>query len=162
MTVLRCTISRALRAAWRACAARMTFCTMVLASFGMLLEVIGEHAAHGLGYGLGHLLVAELGLGLAFELGLHDLDADDGGEAFAEVVSADVELELVEHARCVGILLQGVGQSTAEAAEVGAAFVGVDVVDVAVEALVERGVVDHRHFDRDVVYFSFDVDDVLR
>ena len=33
--------------------------------------------------------VAELGLGLPLELRLRDLDADDGGQPFADVVAAD-------------------------------------------------------------------------
>ena len=39
--------------------------------------------------------VAELGLGLAFELRLRNLDADDGGQPFADVVAADALLQVL-------------------------------------------------------------------
>ncbi len=37
-------------------------------------------------------VAVQLALGLAFELGLRDLDADDGGEAFADIVASEVFL----------------------------------------------------------------------
>ncbi len=49
-------------------------------------ELVGHHALHkGLGFG-----VAELGLGLAFELRVGEFDGDHGRQAFAHVVAGQV------------------------------------------------------------------------
>ena len=75
--------------------------------------------------------VAQLGLGLAFELRVGELDADDGGQAFADVVAAhrlgsSSLSSLLFFAYCV----DRAGQGRPEAAEVRAALDGVDVVGV--------------------------------
>ncbi len=64
----------------------------------VLLEPVAElvvddplHEALGLG-------VAELGLGLALELRLAELDRDDRGEALADVVAGDPVLALLDQA----------------------------------------------------------------
>ena len=43
--------------------------------------------------------VAELGLGLALELRVGQLDADDGGQALADVVAGQVAVGVLEDAR---------------------------------------------------------------
>ena len=70
----------------------------VLALGGVLLEPGAElvvddalHEALGLG-------VAELGLGLALELRLAELDRDDRGQALADVVTRDAVLALLDQA----------------------------------------------------------------
>ena len=85
--LLRMTRSRALRAASRARAAVSDFSMMRRASPRVLLEVLrqalGERVLD-LALDLG---VAQLGLGLALELRIRQLDADDRRQAFAHVVA---------------------------------------------------------------------------
>ena len=78
-----------LRAAMRARAAEIALVTIVLASAGLRSNQSVEpfvagplHERLGLG-------VAELGLGLALELRLAELDRDDRGQALADVVAGE-------------------------------------------------------------------------
>ena len=124
---------------------------------GVLFEVVLQHLADGLVDGAAHLGVAELGLRLALELGFGHLDADDGREAFAEVVAGDLHLGLLQQAATVGVGLQRARQARAEAGEVGAALVGVDVVDVGVQVLAVACVVLHGYLYRDAFALALDV-----
>ena len=81
------------------------------------------------------LAVAELGLGLAFELGLRHLDADDGREALADVVAAHALVVLLDELVVAGVLVDRPRERRAEAAEVSAPLDRVDVVAVAVLVL---------------------------
>ena len=73
--------------------------------------------------------VAELGLGLAFELRIRDLDADDRGHAFADVVAADRRVfQVLREVVGVRVGVDRARQRGAEPGEVRAAFVRVDVV----------------------------------
>ena len=90
--------SRALRAAIRALRRGLRLADDVAALGGVLLEPGAElvvddplHEALGLG-------VAELGLGLALELRLGQLDRDDRGQALADVVAGDPVLALLDQA----------------------------------------------------------------
>ena len=65
----------------------------------VLLEVLAEAVGDGrLDLAL-HLGVAELRLGLALELRLGQLDADDRGQALAHVLAREVGVVVLEHAR---------------------------------------------------------------
>ena len=69
--------------------------------------------------------VAELGLGLPFELRPRNLDADDGGQAFADVVAADVRvLQVLRQVVLAGVEVDGPRQRRAEAREVRARLRG--------------------------------------
>ena len=73
--------------------------------------------------------VAELGLGLALELRLRDLDADDRGQPLADVVAADAGvLQVLRQVALGGVGVDGARQRGAEARQVRAALVRVDVV----------------------------------
>jgi hypothetical protein len=73
--------------------------------------------------------VPELRLGLSFELRLRDLDADDAGQTFADVVAADGGvLQVLREAALGRVVVDRAGERGAEAGQVRAAFVGVDVV----------------------------------
>ncbi len=97
---------------------------------GILFEVVTQSCRHGLIDGRRYLVVAELGLGLSLELRLGHLDRDDSRETLAEVVAVDIELQLGEHARVVGIFFQSTRQSAAETGKVRTALDRIDVVDV--------------------------------
>ena len=71
--------SRALRAASRARAACSDFWMMALAALGCSSRKICRCSLTVISDGAAHLGVAELGLGLALELGLAHLDAEDAG-----------------------------------------------------------------------------------
>ncbi len=93
----------------------------------------------------------ELALGLAFELRLRQLDADDGDEAFAHVVAAEILLHVLEEAKLLADGVDGARERGAEAGEMRAAVDGVDVVGEAEDGLGVAVVVLERDFDFDVV-----------
>ena len=92
--------------------------------------------------------VAQLGLGLALELRLAQLDRDDRGEALADVLAGEVGVLLLEHAPLAGELVDQRGQRRPEALLVGAALDGVDRVGEGVDRLGEAGVPLHRDLER--------------
>ena len=75
----------------------------------MLLQVCRQLLANDGVDDAHHLVVAELGLGLALELGFRHLDRDHGGEAFTEVVGSDFHflfLEFLEQAVLLGVSVE--------------------------------------------------------
>ena len=94
----------------------------------VLVEVLAEAVGDGgldLALDLG---VAELGLGLALELRVGQLDADDRGQALADVVAGQVAVGVAEHAGPARPIVERARQRRAEAGDVRAAVDGVDVV----------------------------------
>ena len=144
---LRRVRSRALRAAWRARAASTDFVHDLARLGRVLLEELAEQAVDGL---LDQSLdpgVAELGLGLALELRLGELHRDHRGQALADVLAAEVLVLLLEHALVAGVGVEGPRQRRAEAGEVRATLVGVDVVREGEDGLLVGGVPLHRDLD---------------
>ena len=132
-----------------------------LGILGVFLQVVAQGGGHRLVYGGRDLVVAQFGLGLAFELRLLHLHRNHGCEPLAEVVAVDVELQFGEHARILGVFLERTGQRAAEARQVRTALDGVDVIYIGVHVLRERVVVLHGHLDRDAVLFGIEVDDLV-
>ncbi len=95
--------------------------------------------------------VAELGLGLTLELRVGQLDRDHRGQPLAHVVAGEVLVFLFEQAFAARVGVERAGQRRAEAGEVGAALVGVDVVGEAEDRFLVGGVPLHRHLDLAVV-----------
>ena len=77
--------------------------------------------------------VAQLRLGLPFELRLRDLDADDRDQALADVVAADALFQVLREVVLGGVGVDRPRQRRAEAGQVRAAFVRVDVVGEGVD-----------------------------
>src|SRR6185436_14061005 len=95
---------------------------------GILLEELGEPLVDRR---LDEALdgrVAELGLRLTLELRVRDLHRDDRGEALAHVLALEVRVLLLELADLTRVRVDGAGQRRAEAGQVRAALVRVDVV----------------------------------
>ena len=122
-------------------------------------EAVADDALHE-SLGLG---VAELGLGLALELRLGELDRDDRGQALADVVAGEVVVLLLEDALLPRVLVDQRGQRGAEALFVGAALVRVDRVGVGVDALGVRVGPLHRDLEGDLALgvLGLEGDDVL-
>lgn len=133
-----------------------------LGGLRVLLKVVGEGLAYGLIDSACHFAVAEFGFGLSFKLGFGHLDADYGGEAFAEVFAAYFYFVLGYGfgGGVLGILFQHAGKGCAEAGVVGTALVGVDVIDVGLYFFLEGGVVGQGHLDGDAGFLRLNVDDV--
>ena len=125
----------------------------------MLLEVRGEALVDERLHRRLDLGVAELGLGLTFELRLANLHREHRGEAFAHVVAGQREVRLLEEVALGGVRVDDARQRRLEAGEVRAAFVRVDVVDEREDVLVVAVVVLHGELDADVVARRLDVDD---
>ena len=102
--------------------------------------------------------VAQLRLGLPFELRLGDLDADDGDQPFADVVAADALLEVLGQVLLVRVGVDRVRQRRAEAGQMGAALPGVDVVGERVDRVGVAVVPLERDLRVDAVPRAADVD----
>ena len=158
--VLRRVRSRALRAACRARAASTTFVTIALRVVRVLLEELREHRVHrGLDDALDRR-VAELGLRLALELRLAELDRDDRGEALDHVLAEQVLVLLLERARGARVGVHRARERGTEAREVRAALVRVDVVRERVHRLGVRRVPLHRDLDVALLARAREGDDV--
>ena len=127
----------------------------------ILLQILRQCLAHGLIHSGRNLVVAELGFGLTLKLRLRNLHRNYGRQTLAEVVTTDLKLELGEHARIVGILLQCAGQGTTETREVGTTLDRIDVVYIRVYVLRERVVVLHGHLDGHALRLGVEVDDLV-
>ena len=92
----------------------------------------------------GHAGVAELGLGLALELGVAQLDGDHRGQPLADVLAGEVVLFLLEQALVARVLVERARERRAKARHVRAALAGVDVVGERVDRLLVGGVPLHR------------------
>ena len=125
---------------------------------GVVLQPLAELLSDEALDGALDLAVAQLGLGLALELRLLDLDAQDGREAFPEVVAGEVDLGLLEELVLVGVALERPRQRAAEAGHVRAALVRVDVVDERQDVLLVARVVTHRQLHGHVGVLVLDVD----
>src|SRR5680860_106058 len=119
----------------------------VLALSRILLQPLAElfvdqalHEPLGLG-------VAELGLGLALELRVPELDRDDRRQTLADVVTGDTLFLLLDHPPLLAPVVDQRGERGAEALLVGPALVGVDRVRERVHRLGERGVPLHRDLE---------------
>ena len=104
----------------------------------VFLQVEVQHLAHHRAHNAVHLAVAQLRLGLSFELRLGHFHRDDGSETLAEVVARNfylLLLYLLQHLVIHRITLQRGGQGTTETRQVRTTFDGVDVVDVGMDVL---------------------------
>src|SRR5262249_889582 len=77
--------------------------------------------------------IAEALLGLPFELRLGDLDAENGGQAFAYVLAGEVGVRLLDQIVLASVVIDDTRQRVSEAGQVRAAGVRVDVVDKRVD-----------------------------
>ena len=117
------------------------------ALLGVLLEVLGQAVGDDLHHERAHEGAAELGLGLALELGVTQLDGDDGGQALADVVTREIGVLLLEDVLLARVVVDDAGERRAEALEVHASLGGVDVVGEAHDGLGVGGVPLDGHLD---------------
>ena len=132
---LRRVRSRALRAASRARDASTALRMIRFAVGGVLLEELGQALVHGRLDEPLDRRVAELGLGLALELRVADLHGDDRREALAHVLALKVLVLLLQLTLLARVRVDGAREGRAEAREVRAALVRVDVVGEGEERL---------------------------
>ena len=144
--------SRAFLAASRAREAVMHFSMMSLAWAGFsarysesLSQILRKLVGHGPVHQRPDVGVAQLGLGLALELGLFQLHGDDGGEAFADVVAGEGLIRGLQKVEFPGVVVDHPGQGRLEANQMGAALVGGDVVGIGHDELVVAVVILHGH-----------------
>ena len=155
---LRRVRSRALRAAWRARAASTALPTIRFASPGFSsknspsLRLTVSLTRPSIG-GLPSLVLV-----WPSNCGSCELDRDHRGQPLAHVVAGEVLVFLFEQAFAARVGVERPGQRRAEAGEVGAALVGVDVVGEAEDRFLVGGVPLHRDLDLAVVGLALEVD----
>ena len=88
----------------------------------LLLEELRELLVHHSLDEAGDARVAQLRLRLPFELGVAQLDRDDGGKTFAGVLALEVVVLLLQEALLARVLVERARQRGTEALEVGSAF----------------------------------------
>src|SRR3989441_57437 len=102
--------------------------------------------------------VAQVALGLAFELRLEHLDADHRGKALPHVLAGEVGVLLLEDSRLARIAVEHVGQRGAKSGQVGAALDRVDRVGERDHVFDERIVVLERDLDLGALDLTVDVE----
>src|SRR5829696_3686143 len=107
------------------------------------------------------LCVPELGLGLPLELRLGELDRDDRGQAFPDVVAGKALLFLLEKALLPGVGVDRARERRPETGEVRAAFMRVDVVGEREDGVLEAAVPLHRDLDVPYLLLALEVEDCL-
>src|SRR5215470_1775071 len=103
-----------------------------------------------------HLGVAELRLGLPFELWIRDAHRDYRGQALADVVTGDPSLEGLEKALGLRVAGDLAGEGRPESREVGATFARVDVVGKGEHVFLVAVVVLQGDFDLDIVLLALE------
>ena len=129
-----------------------------LGRLGVFFQVLGQEVAHRRIDDALDLAVAQLGLGLAFELREGHAHGDHGRQALAAVVAGGNEV--LEEVGFPAVGVERAGQRGSEARNVRAALHGADVIDEGVDVLGELGRVLHGDFDAHAVVQARDVDDV--
>ena len=157
---LRRVRSRALRAASRARCGLHGLHDHGARLARVLLEELAEAGVDDRLDEAGHPGVAELGLRLALELRVAELDRDHRGQALADVLAGEVVLFLLEQAVVARVLVERARQRRAEAAQVGAALARVDVVGERVDRLLVGGVPLHRDLGRALLGLAGEEDDL--
>ena len=129
----------------------------------MLVEVLREQLVHDAAYRAFHFGVAQLGLGLPFELRLQHLHRQHGREPFTHVVAgqAGFLVLLVERRLVLNVLVDDGRERALETGKVRPAFVRVDVVHEGEHVFGVAVVVLQRHLDADVVARGIDVYHIL-
>src|SRR5262249_4366839 len=102
--------------------------------------------------------VAQLGLGLPFELGFGQPDGDDGGEAFSDVVAGQTALESLEESLRLGVAGKSARAGRPEATEVGSPLARVDVVGEREDRFLIAIVVLQGDLDLDVTLLALEVE----
>ena len=97
---------------------------------GILLEIRAQTLVHECLHDAGDIGI-QFAFGLPFELRLRQLHADDGDQAFADVITSEIFFYVLEQAHLLAGVVDGAGQRHAEAGEVRASVDRIDVVGEA-------------------------------
>src|SRR3954453_9963939 len=127
----------------------------------VLLEVLRELLVDDRRDEALHAGVAELGLRLALELRVGQLGRDDGRQALADVLAGEVLVLLLELALLTRVAVERAGERRAEARQVLAALVRVDVVRKREDGFLVGRVPVQRDLDRALVGLPREEDDLL-
>ena len=127
----------------------------------VLLQELRELGVDDVGDEALHARVAELGLRLTLELRVGELGGDDRGEPLAHVLAGEVVVLLLELALLPRVAVERARQRRAEAREVRAALVRVDVVGEREDRLLVGAVPLHGDLDVALVGLALEEDDLL-
>ena len=155
---LRRVRSRALRAASRARAASIAFVRIRFGDRRVLLEERPQVFVDGRLDDPLDFAVAQLGLGLALELRVPQLDADDRDQPLAHILAGRIFAQVFEQVVRLRVGVDGPRQRRLESDQVRAALVRVDVVGEGEDGFAVAVVVLHGGFDDDVLLARLKVD----
>ena len=108
-----------------------------------------------------HFAVPQLGLGLAFELRIAQLDAHDRGEALPHVVPGQRLRVLLQEIVRVGVVIDGPRERRLEPDQMGPALAGIDVVGKGIEILGVGVVVLDGDFQGEIRLFDLHKDRLM-
>ena len=123
----------------------------------MLFQVIRQSRTHRLRHRTSHLRVTQLGFRLSLELRFSHLHGNNGSQTFTEVIPVNIKLQFTQCAGIVGIRLQRLHDSPAEAGKVSSTLHRVDIIHVREHVFLELRVIMHSHLDRDTVFLGRDM-----
>ena len=126
----------------------------------MLLQICRELIGHDIVHQRADIGVAQLGLGLALELGLGQLHGNDGGDALAHILAGNL-IAVLDHAVFQAVGVEHPCQRRLEAGLVHAALRGMDVVGEGDDSLVIAVVILHGDLGGGVVLGAGEIDDIL-
>src|SRR4029078_3414746 len=127
----------------------------------VLLEELGKTRVDDRGDEALHARVAELGLRLALELRIGELGRDRRCEPLASVLAGEVLVLLLEQPLLARVAVERARQGAAEARQVRAALVRVDVVGEGGDGLRVGGGPPTRDLDGALVGLALEEDDLL-
>ena len=127
---------------------------------GVLLEEFGQFGVDGILHQSTDLGVTQLGLGLALELGVLQLHRHDGAQTLADVLARELIVPL-EDPRLAAVLVDGAGQTRAEAGLVHTALDGVHVVGEGLDDLLVAVVVLHGDLGNAGTLLALHVNDLI-
>src|SRR5215218_1477045 len=127
----------------------------------VLLQELGELLVDDRGDEALHARVTELGLRLALELRVGQLGRDHRGEPLAHVLAGEVVVLLLELALLTSVAVERARERRAEARQVRAALVRVDVVREREDRLLVGGVPLQRDLDGALGALALEEDDLL-
>ena len=122
--------------------------------FQVPAEAFADHRIHH----ATDLCVAQLGLGLALELGIGQLDADHRRQPLTNILSGQVGLVVLDEVVLAGVVVNHPGKGRAESGQVAAPLLGVDAIGKGNYRFSETVVILDRDLHRSFIHRFLEIE----